>query len=126
MYGSSPKLRVLVQVSRHYSYCGQRTRVLGLLPWQYNFYFVLHFFCSSRSERLSHLGLRRKFCFFTNQFYFFWKAFRDRNRNSKFFNHLSAVSEGTEAILWVGAVRPVVYILVGCHFGGGGGGGAGV
>ena len=33
------------------------------------------------------------------------KAFRDRNRKSQFFNHLSAVSEGTEALLWVGAVR---------------------
>lgn len=33
------------------------------------------------------------------------KAFRDRNRKSDFFNHLSAVSEGTDALLWVGAVR---------------------
>ena len=38
-------------------------------------------------------------------FFFLNKAFRDRNRKSQFFNHLSAVSEGTEALLWVGAVR---------------------
>ena len=37
--------------------------------------------------------------------FFLNKAFRDRNRKSQFFNHLSAVSEGTEALLWVGAVR---------------------
>lgn len=39
------------------------------------------------------------------------EAFCDRNRNSKFFNHLSAVSEGTEAILWVGAPgKPDIFV----------------
>ena len=36
---------------------------------------------------------------------YFLKAFRDSNRASKQFNHLSAVNEGMEALLWVGAVR---------------------
>ena len=40
----------------------------------------------------------------TERLYFF-QAFRDRNRSSKQFNHLSAVSEGMDALLWVGAVR---------------------
>lgn len=40
----------------------------------------------------------------TDRLYFF-QAFRDRNRSSKQFNHLSAVSEGMDALLWVRAVR---------------------
>ena len=43
--------------------------------------------------------------------FFLNKAFRDRNRKSQFFNHLSAVSEGTEALLWVGAVRTKFIVL---------------
>ncbi|CAH3018732.1 unnamed protein product [Porites evermanni] len=39
------------------------------------------------------------------------EAFRDRNRKSQFFNHLSAVSEGTEALLWVGAPgKPDIFV----------------
>ncbi|KAL9958008.1 hypothetical protein ACROYT_G034969 [Oculina patagonica] len=39
------------------------------------------------------------------------EAFRDRNRGSKQFNHLSAVSEGIEAVLWVGAPgKPDIFV----------------
>lgn len=39
------------------------------------------------------------------------EAFRDRNRKSQYFNHLSAVTEGTEALLWVGAPgKPDIFV----------------
>lgn len=39
------------------------------------------------------------------------EAFRDRNRSSKQFNHLSAVSEGMDALLWVGAPgKPDIFV----------------
>lgn len=39
------------------------------------------------------------------------EAFRDSNRASKQFNHLSAVSEGMEALLWVGAPgKPDIFV----------------
>lgn len=39
------------------------------------------------------------------------EAFRDRNRNSQYFNHLSAISEGIEALLWVGAPgKPDIFV----------------
>ena len=52
----------------------------------------------------SRFNKERSFCSSTNHSSSS-KAFRDRNRKSDFFNHLSAVSEGTDALLWVGAVR---------------------
>lgn len=40
------------------------------------------------------------------------QAFRERNRGSSFFNHLSAVSESVPAIGWVAVVRSRGLIIV--------------
>ena len=59
--------------------------------------------CSTDRLYLRH-SIEKRSRYSTDRLYFF-QAFRDRNRSSKQFNHLSAVSEGMDALLWVGAVR---------------------
>ena len=67
----------------------------------------------SRNNNLSSFLIFTVFlsCYNTNDLAVFCKAFRDKNRGSKYFNHLSGVSEGISCLGWVVAMgKPSTYV----------------